>query len=126
MIISEKLLDSITEEAKQSPRLRKNFNLHESLDSKVQRNELGTAISIQRHQNTAETIMLVRGGIKVILLEDNKNIIEVSILSYETKNCGIHIPAGVWHSVEVLESSTMIFEVKEGPYASLSDEDIME
>lgn len=63
MIITNKLLDTISSQAKESPRLRMNHNLHETLDAKVQRlfnaMEPGTVIPIQRHQNTAETLMLV-------------------------------------------------------------------
>jgi cupin fold WbuC family metalloprotein len=38
---------------------------------------------------------------------------------------GIHIPAGQWHTLEVLDSGTVIFEVKDGPYAPLQPEDII-
>ena len=129
MIIDKSLLDGISLQAKESDRFRKNYNLHLSLDSKVQRlfnaMEPGTIVPIQRHPNTAETIMLVRGRMKACLLDDNKNIIEETILDARTGNYGIHIPAGVWHCVEVLEPDTVIFEVKEGPYAPLASEDIM-
>lgn len=58
MLIDDKLLNKVSEEAKASPRLRKNYNLHESLDDKVQRMfnamEPGTIISIQRHRNSVE------------------------------------------------------------------------
>lgn len=40
-------------------------------------------------------------------------------------NYGYHVPAGVWHSVEVLESETVMFEVKEGSYTPLAEEDIL-
>lgn len=130
MIITEELLNSISLQAKESPRLRMNYNLHVSLDAKVQRlfnaMEPGTIIPIQRHQNTAETIMIVRGKIKVLLYDDNKNIIEESILSHELGNYGVHIPINVWHCVEILEPDTVMFEVKEGPYTPLAPEDIMD
>lgn len=129
MIITEELLNGISSQAKESPRLRMNYNLHEKLDAKVQRlfnaMEPGTIIPIQRHQNTAETIMLVRGKMKVIFYDDNKKVIEEAILSHETGNYGVHIPTGVWHCVEILEPNTVMFEVKEGPYTPLADEDIM-
>lgn len=129
MIITEELLNGISSQAKESPRLRMNYNLHEKLDDKVQRlfnaMEPGTIIPFQRHQNTAETIMLVRGKMKVVLYDDNKNIIEEAILSHVTGNYSVHTPAGVWHCVEILDSNTVMFEVKEGPYAPLADEDIM-
>lgn len=130
MIISIDFLDNVSSQAKESHRLRMNYNLHESLDAKVQRlfnaMEPGTIIPIQRHQNTAETLMLVRGKMKVQLYDDNKNVIEEAILSHESGNYGVHIPVGVWHCVEILESDTVMFEVKEGPYAPLALEDIME
>ena len=130
MIITSKFLNIISAQAKESPRLRKNFNLHETLDSKVQRlfnaMEPGTVIPVQRHRKTAETLMLVRGQMKVVLYNDNKNIIEEAILSHESGNYGVHIPVGVWHCVEILEPGTVMFEVKEGPYEPLKPEDMME
>lgn len=129
MIITSNFLNIISAQAKESPRLRKNFNLHETLDSKVQRlfnaMEPGTVIPVQRHRNTAETILLVRGRMKVELYDDKKTVIESTILSPDSGNYGVHIPAGVWHFVEVLEPNTVMFEVKEGPYAPLSNKDIM-
>ena len=110
--------------------MRMNYNLHETLDAKVQRlfnaMEPVTVIPIQRHQNTAETLMLVRGKMKVVLYDDNKNVIEEAILSHELGNYGVHIPEGAWHCVEILEPDTVMFDVKEGPYAPLASEDIME
>ena len=129
MIITSKFLNIISAQAKESPRLRKNFNLHETIDSKVQRlfnaMEPGTVIPVQRHRNTAETILLVRGRMKVELYDDKKTVIESTILSPDSGNYGVHIPAGVWHFVEVLEPNTVMFEVKESPYAPLSNKDIM-
>lgn len=128
MIITEDLLNSISFQAKKSSRLRMNYNLHESLEAKVQRlfnaMEPGTIIPIQRHQNTAETLILVRGKMKVVLYDDNKNVIEQAILSHELGNYGVQIPAGVWHYVEILENDTVMFEVKEGPYTPLTDNNL--
>lgn len=129
MIIDKTLLDNISLQAKQSERLRRNYNLHLSLDSKVQRlfnaMEPGTFVPIQRHPDVAETIVIIRGRIKVCLLDENKNIIEETILDTSEGNYGIHIPAGVWHCVEVLEPDTVIFEVKEGPYKGVDIKDVL-
>lgn len=129
MIITNELLNTISSQAKDSPRLRMNYNLHETLEAKVQRlfnaMEPGTVIPNQRHQNTAETLLLVRGKMKVVLYDDDKNVIEEAILSHELGNYGVHIPIGIWHYVEILEPDTVMFEVKEGPYAPLAPEDIM-
>lgn len=129
MIITEELLDKVSSQAKESPRLRMNYNLHEHLDDKVHRffnaMEPGTIVPVHRHRDTAETFILVRGMMRVVLYDDDKNIIEDAILSPDNGNYGIHIPVGVRHWVEILEPNTVTFEVKEGPYVPLSDENLM-
>lgn len=129
MIIDNNLLDQVTEKAKENDRLRMNYNLHESLDAKAQRLlnalEPGTVLPIHRHNHTAETYIVLRGSINVILVDDNKKPIEQYLLSPEQSVYGIHIPAGQWHTLEVTESGTVIFEVKDGPYAPLGKEDIL-
>ena len=130
MLLDNKLLDKVSAKAQKSPRLRMNFNLHESLDSKVQRlfnaMEPGTCVPIQRHRNTDETMLLVRGKMKVFFYNENGEIDKTFMLSPKDGMFGVHIPKGQWHSVDVLESGTVMFEVKEGPYVPLSNKDIIE
>ena len=130
MLIDNRLLDEVTAKAKESPRLRMNYNLHDSLDSKVQRlfnaMEPGTIVPIQRHRNTDETMILIRGKMKVFLHDMYGNVTNSVLVSPDNGVFGVHIKKGQWHSVEVLESGTVMFEVKEGPYAPLSNEDIIE
>ena len=105
-----------------------NYNLHESHESKVQRlfnaMEPNTIIPIQRHQNTAETIILIRGRMILYIYNENGCITEKHILDPNSGNYGYHIPIGTWHSVEVLDPGTVMFEVKEGPYRPLIPEDM--
>ena len=69
MIIDNTLLDQVTQQAKMSPRLRMNYNLHDSLDSKAQRLfnalEPGTELPVHRHLHTSETYIVVRGRMNV-------------------------------------------------------------
>ena len=129
MLLNHQLLEEITEQARQNPRLRMNYNLHDSLDAKAQRlfnaMEPGTVLPVHRHRNTSETYILIRGAIRVLLYDDNKTLVSSYEISDKNDNFGFHIPKGQWHTLEVLESGTVIFEVKEGPYAPLSDEDIL-
>ena len=37
----------------------------------------------------------------------------------------VHVEAGQWHSLEVLEEGTVVFEAKDGRYEPLAEEDIM-
>lgn len=129
MLIDTSLLDNLTEQAKNNPRLRMNYNLHDSLESKTQRLlnalEPGTVLPIHRHIETAETYVVIRGKLSVTIYDDNNNIIEKSELNPLAGIFGVQIQKGVWHSVDIEESGTIIFEVKDGPYTPLSQENIL-
>lgn len=128
-IIDKSLLDTVTSGAKESNRLRMNYNFHDSLDAPCQRLlnalEPGTIVPIHRHQHTSETYILLRGKLRMMFYNDQKEVIEETILSSESANYGIHIPAGVWHAMEVLASGTVIFETKDGPYMPIQECDIL-
>ena len=129
-LINEEMLDRVTGEAKRSPRLRMNYNFHETLDAKAQRLlnalEPGTVLPVHRHCQTAETYLVLRGVIKVLFYDDRKRLLETFLLDPREGNYGVHIPKGQWHTLEVLESGTVIFEVKDGPYQPLGKDDILE
>ena len=114
MIIDDKLLDSILAKASVSERLRMNHNLHDSLDAKAQRllNALqkGTVLPIHRHRHTAETYILLKGRIDVVFYGDNGAEHSRYHLSPETGNHGVHIPAGQWHTIEVLDPSVIFVD----------------
>jgi len=129
MLIDKKLLDEVTERAKTSERLRMNYNLHDSLEAKAQRLlnalEPGTLLPVHRHRNTTETYIVLRGAIRVMFYNDERVLTNDFRVSAPDEVYGVHIPAGQWHTLEVLESGTVIFEVKDGPYAPLKPEDIL-
>ena len=128
-LIDNNLLDSVTAKAKESERLRMNHNFHSSLDSKAQKLlnalEPGTILPIHRHRHTSETYILLRGRIRVMFYDNEGKEEESFDLDPLTGNYGIDITAGRWHTLEVLESGSVIFEVKEGPYMALGAEDVM-
>ncbi len=129
MILDDELLDKVTAQAKASPRLRMNYNLHESLDAKAQRliNVLlpGTPLPIHRHRHTEETYVLLRGKMFVVFYNDLGAQVERFLLDPTQGNYGVQIPKGQWHTVEVVEPSA-ILEVKDGPYTPLAPEDMMD
>ena len=130
MIINDELLNDLSEEARENVRLRKNFNLHKSENDDVQRLlnalEPGTVMPIHRHTHTEETYMLLRGALKVFFYNNDKQLMDTFDLNPLKGKYGIHIPTGQWHSLEVIEQGTVIFEVKKGPYSSLQESDIMQ
>lgn len=130
MTIDKQILDSLTEQAKASLRLRMNLNFHESLDEKCHRFlnalEPGTVVPIHRHPTKDETFVLLRGKVRVTTHNDDGSIIEDVILSPEEGRYGMNIPEGVWHKVESLESGSILFECKEGPFVPHEVEGVLE
>ena len=129
MILTKSNLNKLTSEAKATPRLRMNYNLHETFEDSVQRMfnalEPGTEIPIARHPYSSETLIMLKGKLRVLIYDDNKNIIEDVVIAPNTENIGYHITKGTWHKVESLESGTVCFETREGPYAPVAEEDIL-
>ena len=129
MLIDNNLLDKVTQQAKASNRLRMNYNLHNSLDAKAQRLlnalEPGTLLPVHRHRHTAETYIVLRGSIRVIFCDNTKTPTDHFVLAPLEGSYGLDIPAGQWHTLEVLEGGTVIFEVKEGPYTPLQPDDLL-
>lgn len=130
ILINKSFIDTISMAASISPRLRMNYNFHESPDSKSQRLlnalEPGTVMPIHRHPHTSETYVLLRGKLRVMYYNSKKELTESAVLGSSTGNYGVNIPAGQWHSLEVLEHGTVIFEAKDGPYVPLSGENVLE
>ena len=130
MVINQALLDKLTEEAKASPRLRMNLDLRNSADDQSQRMlnaiEPGSPLPIHRHQNTSETVVCLRGR----LVEEFYDDLEITCterieLSPNGPVVALNIPAGQWHTVQALESGTVILEMKNGKYEPISDVDIL-
>ena len=120
MVIDKKILDEVTEKAKVSPRLRMNYNFHQSLDDKCHRFlnavEPGTEVPIHRHPTKDETFVILRGRVRVNTYNDDGTVIESVVLCPEEGFYGVDIPKGVWHTIEAKEPDSVIFECKEGPF----------
>ena len=130
MIITQAILDKLTEEAKASPRLRMNMDLRNSDSDSSQRMlnaiEPGSPLPIHRHQKTSETVVCIRGRLVDEYYDELERICTERIeLSPNGSVVALNIPAGQWHTVQALESGTVILEMKNGKYEPLSDVDIL-
>ena len=121
--IDKLLIERLFEQAKESPRLRINYDLRTTSADTSQRmlNALlpGTEVPIHRHEDTAETVVCLCGRLEEMIYEEKEDgtFQEVSrhLLCPAEGLYGIQIPAGAWHTICVLEPS-VIFEAKDGAY----------
>ena len=130
MKITQVMLNSLTEQAKASERLRMNLDLRNSDTDGSQRMlnaiEPGSILPIHRHQKTSETMVCLRGKLRVEYYDElERTCTESFILEPNGMNVAVSIPIGVWHTVHALESGTCILEMKNGAYEPLQDVDIL-
>lgn len=134
-------LDGLLQQAKESPRLRQNYDLRNSSEDTSQRMlnalQLGTQVPIHRHETTAETVVCLCGKLEEIIYEEVIEYIKDNdaksfdggdvmrkvsyretaryLLSPTEGNHGMQIPPNTWHSINVIEPA-IIFEAKDGKY----------
>ena len=131
MKITQALLDHLTRQAKESPRLRMNMDLRNSESDQSQRMlnaiEPGSPLPIHRHRKTSETVVCLRGRLVEEYYDElERRCTERIELSPNGPIVALDIPAGQWHTVQALESGTVIIEMKNGPYEPIGAEDVME
>lgn len=128
--ITQAILDNLTEQAKASPRLRMNLDLRNSAEDQSQRMlnaiEPDSPLPIHRHQKTSETVVCLRGRLVEEFYDElERTCTERIELSPNGPVVALDIPAGQWHTIQALESGTVILEMKNGKYEPLSDVDIL-
>jgi len=121
-IITRELLDQVSAEARQNPRLRKNHNFHPSDESRCHRllnaMEPDSYIRPHRHLDPEkdEGFILMSGRLGIVTFTDDGKVGETALLSHANGNLAADIPHGVYHTALSLESGTVFYEVKAGPY----------
>ena len=129
MIIDLQTLDSLTAQAKESPRLRMNLDLRNSPEDQSQRMlnalEPGTVLPIHRHRTTTETVVCLRGHLQEVFYNDAGAVTEIIDLAPGSDCVALNIPIGQWHTVRALESGTVLLECKDGAYEPLGEEDVL-
>lgn len=123
MIIDNELLDRLSAQAKANPRLRQNYDLRTTPEDGSQRMlnalEPGTVMPIHRHTRSTETMVMIRGSLKEYFYDNDGNLTDTILLQAGGPVPALQIPVGAWHSLEVLEEGTVIFEAKDGKYEPL-------
>ncbi|MBD1822277.1 WbuC family cupin fold metalloprotein [Cyanobacteria bacterium FACHB-DQ100] len=131
--LTQPLMDSIAEQARSSPRQRKNHNFHEHHD-RVQRflNVLqpGTYVRPHRHVRPAdadgfEFFLVLQGAIGILILNESGSVIHTEKISATGTTRGVELGEGMFHTLIALEPDTVMFELKEGPYVPMDDKDFL-
>ncbi len=126
MIITDKILDELTKNAKVSPRLRIGMDLRNTPEDKSQRMlnalEPDTVMPIHRHKGTSETCVCIRGHFEEYFYDSEGNL--TNTIDMVPGGVVLNIEAGQWHSLKCLESGTILLEAKDGAYHPLDNDEI--
>jgi cupin fold WbuC family metalloprotein len=132
-LLTQDLLDRLSQEALASDRQRKNYNFHD-LPERVQRflNVLqpGTYVRPHRHLrpegvNGFEFFLVLQGAIGMLIFNEAGEVVRSVHLAAQGNARGIELAEGIFHSLVVLEPNTVILEIKEGPYVPTTDKDFL-
>lgn len=129
MIIDDKILDNLTEQAKANSRLRMALDLRNTPDDQSQRMlnalEPGTVMPIHRHRASSETVVVIRGKIRWIFYAEKGVETERVVLEANGDLRMLNVEKDRWHSLECLESGSVLFESKDGAYEPLGPADML-
>ena len=129
MVIDQKILDELSEQAKASPRLRQSFDLRNTPEDDSQRMlnalEPGTIMPIHRHLASSETVVLLRGKICWHFYDNAGNETESIVLDANGDVRCINVEKARWHSLECLAEGSVLLESKDGRYEPLREDELL-
>lgn len=133
-LLTQELLDTIAQQARDRPRLRQNYNFHD-LSERVQRfiNVLqpGTYVRPHRHHrasgvNGFEFFLVLQGELGILILDEQGQVLHKERISAQGMVRGVELAEGTYHTLVALAPDTAILELKEGPYDYSTDKEFLE
>jgi cupin fold WbuC family metalloprotein len=125
--ISRELIGTLKQQASLSERKRKNYNFHkydgDTLQRMLHAMNPGTYVQPHKHENPdkREAFIILEGRVAVVEFDDRGEILNSIILDRATGNYGVEIPEHTWHMLIALETNSVIYEVKDGPWSPIDD-----
>lgn len=122
-------LDDLTQRAQAAPRQRLNWNFHPGPEHPCHRLaialEPGSYIPPHCHLEAQkdETLLVLRGRIGLVIFTAEGDVESTCILSSDGDCLGVTLAPGTVHSLVALESGSVFFEAKAGPYAAPTGEE---
>ena len=131
--LDQALFNAVAAEARRSPRLRRNHNLHAEPDP-VQRflNVLqpGTYVRPHRHCREQpgagfECFVVLQGAIGLLVLDGEGRVLARERLEAAGPLRGVELAENQFHTLVALAPDTVMFELKQGPYLPTADKDFL-
>lgn len=123
--IDQILIDELVEKARSSPRRRAIFRFHEKDEDTMHRMlnalEPDTYVQPHFHPDKHEAFIILQGSILFVIFDEKGKIMQYHVLKAGSSDFGLEISPKTYHTLISLESGTVIFEIKHGPYDAQTD-----
>lgn len=133
-VFSSDFLNDLEITARQNPRKRAHYNLHNSYKEPCQRLfnalEFGTYIRPHRHLTDpkVELLVAVRGLLAFVAFNEHGHVKEItrfgSCVTGEELAVGLEVTPEIWHTVIPLVPGCLLLEVKAGPFDPYQPKDL--
>jgi cupin fold WbuC family metalloprotein len=120
--IDQPLIEKMILQARSSPRKRKNLNFHvvptDLLHRMLHGMEPETYVQPHKHEDPdkREAFIILKGRVAAVQYTQNGEVCDYIILDPSEGNYGVEFEPRTWHSLIVLESGSVVYEVKDGPW----------
>ncbi|MGE8495886.1 MAG: WbuC family cupin fold metalloprotein [Pseudomonas sp.] len=124
--LDQALFRELAEQAAANPRQRQHHNFHQ-MEEPCHRLAVGlqpdTYIAPHRHLSAdkAETLLVLKGRLGLLIFSGQGELLERRVLEAGGQSVGVDLPPGVFHALVVLDTDSILFECKAGPYRPLGE-----
>jgi len=125
--INDNIIQPLMKEARASARKRKNYNFHPAATDPMHRmlHAMEPETYVQPHKHEApdkrEAFIILKGRVAAVEYSNDGKVCDWIILDTVTGNFGMEIAPRTWHNLICLESGTVVYEVKDGPWDVADD-----
>jgi cupin fold WbuC family metalloprotein len=125
--LDDAMIDQVVAYSRESPRGRMIAPFHKSPDDPLHRmlNALQPHSYIRPHRHLdppkAEAWVVLRGAVAFFMFAEDGTIRECARIGVSDQRRGVDLSPGCYHGLIALEPDTVLYEVKTGPYAAISD-----
>jgi|WetSurMetagenome_2_1015567.scaffolds.fasta_scaffold401381_2 cupin fold WbuC family metalloprotein len=121
------MINSLVRQARASERKRKNLNFHtlasDPLHRMLHAMEPETYVQPHKHENPdkREAFVILKGKVAALEFTPDGELADWTIMDPVAGNFGVEFNARTWHSLIALETGSVVFEVKDGPWDPADD-----
>jgi len=130
VVIDRAAMAELVSKARSNPRRRMHRNLHSSYDEPCQRLIIAMEPDsyIRPHRHLAdpkpEAFIALVGRLALLTFADDGTIQNVTKLGPDDDALAVDLPAGTWHAVVSLQTGSVFYETKPGPYNPIQAKDM--